>query len=326
MVHSSASWVLAPTFARVPLCAGLSPLQFMWKSALPRYAFRRVGRKAKQKLIRMIESGTVGQKLYRRVIPTLCGVLLCSGAWAQSGDAPVPLGDVARSLRKQKDQAQQQSPQPPQATVAPLPARTVIDNDNFSQVLDQAEALHITHGNFLYTFDQAGRTFQVSSPDVTCSLSFNSRAASLLSRPIVQMDLPEEEVRKLDGPAAISDQGLQVAVFNGTQWQVEEITVGVTIVRRSNPMAGYYGTGKLRPAAAETPLISEKQADTTTLYHLKASALPSATTVFKAPLTSTPASDQEWHWAIVQARGIPPKPENSALKAPLQPSNNAVIP
>ncbi len=303
----------------------------MWKSALPRYAFRRVGRKAKQKLIRMIESGTVGQKLYRRMILTLCGVLLCSGAWAQSGDAPVPLGDVARSLRKQKDQAQQQSPQQqspqrPQAAVAPLPARTVIDNDNFSQVLDQAEALHISHGNFLYTFDQAGRTFQVSSPDVTCSLSFNSRAASLLSRPIVQMDLPEEELRKLDGPAAISDQGLQVAVFNGTQWQVEEITVGVTIVRRSNPMAGYYGTGKLRPAASETPLISEKQADTTTLYHLKASALPSATTIFKVAMTSTPALDQEWHWAIVQARGIPPKPENSALKAPLQQSNNAVIP
>src|ERR1700751_3954701 len=108
----------------------------------------------------MIESGTLGQKLYRRMILTLCGVLLGSGTWAQSGDAPVPLGDVARSLRKQKEHAQQpssqpQSPQPPQANVAPLPARTVIDNDNFSQVLDQAEALHITHGNFLYTFDQA---------------------------------------------------------------------------------------------------------------------------------------------------------------------------
>ena len=289
------------------------------------------GRKAKLKLTRMIESGTLGQKLYRGMILALCGVLLCSGAWAQSGDAPVPLGDVARSLRKKKEQAkqqppQQQSSQQPQPEVAPLPARTVIDNDNFSQVLDQAEALHITHGNFLYSFDQAGRTFQVSSPDVTCSLSFNARAASLLSRPIVQMDLPEEEVRKLDGPAAISDQALQVAVFNGTQWQVEEITVGVTIVRRSNPTAGYYGTGKLRLAASETPLLSEKQADLTTLYHLKATALPSATTLFKASLNVTPAPDQEWHWSIVQARGIPPKPENSALKAPLQQNNNAVIP
>ena len=273
-----------------------------------------------EELIRMIESGTLGQRLYRGVILALCGVLFCSGGWAQSDDTPVPLGDVARTLRKKKEQ-----PQPSQPA-APLPARTVIDNDNFSQVLDQAETLHITHGNFLYTFDQTGRTFQVSSPDVTCSLSFNSRAASLLSRPVLQMDLPEEELRKLDGPAAISDQSLEVSVFNGTQWQLLEITVGLTMVRRPNPTAGYYGTGKLRPAASETPLVSEKPADVTTLYHLKATALPSAVTVFRAPLNSTPAPDQEWHWAIVQARGIPPKPENSVLKAPLASSNNAVIP
>jgi hypothetical protein len=274
----------------------------------------------------MIESGTLGQKLYRGMILVLCGVFFCSGGWAQSSDAPVPLGDLARSLRKKKEQPQQPSQQPSQPEAAPLPARTVIDNDNFSEVLDQAETLHITHGNFLYTFDQAGRTFQVSSPDVTCSLSFNSHAASLLSRPILQMDLPEEELRKLDGPAAISDQGLEVSVFNGTQWQLLEITVGLTIVRRPNATAGYYGTGKLRPAASETPLVSEKPADVTTLYHLKATALPSATTVFKSPLNSAPAPDQEWHWAIVQARGIPPKPENSALKAPLPQNNNAVIP
>jgi hypothetical protein len=266
----------------------------------------------------MIESGTLGQKLFRGVILAACGVLFCSGAWAQSEDKPVPLGDLARSLRKKKEQPQPEAP--------PAPARTIIDNDNFSQVLDQAEALHITHGNFLYSFDNAARTFQVSAPDVTCSLSFNSHAASLLSRPFVQMDLPEEELRKLGGPATLSEDGLQVSVFNGTQWQVEEITVGLTIVRRANPTAGYYGTGRLRPAAAETTLIAEKQADVTTLYHLKATALPSATTVFKAPLNVALAPDQEWHWAIVQARGIPPKPENSGLKMPLTPSSNAVIP
>jgi hypothetical protein len=269
----------------------------------------------------MTGPGTLGQKLYRGTILAICGVLLSCGAWAQSEDQPVPLGDVARSMRKKKEQAQQPKPEAP-----PAPVRTVIDNDNFSQVLDQAEALHITHGNFLYSFDSAARTFQVSSPDVTCSLSFNSHAASLLSRPFVQMDLPEEELRKLGGPAAISDDSLQVSVFNGTQWQVEEITVGLTIVQRTNPAAGYYGTGRLRPAASETTLVAEKQPDVTTLYHLKATALPSATTVFKAPLNSALAPDQEWHWAIVQARGVPPKPENSALKMPLAPISNAVIP
>jgi hypothetical protein len=266
----------------------------------------------------MIESGTLGQKLCRALILGVCGLLLSGCAWAQSEEAPVPLGDLARSLRKKKAE--------PKPDAAPAPAHTIIDDDNFSQVLDQAETLHITHGNFLYSFDGAGRTFQVSSPDVTCSLSFNSRAVSLLSRPFVQMDLPEEELRKLEGPATIGDDGLQVAVFNGTQWRVEEITVGLTIVRRANPTAGYYGSASLRPATSETSVVAQRAPDVTTLHHLKATAPPSATTVFKAPLNVTPAADEEWHWAIVQAKGIPPKPEDSALKMPLAPTSNAVIP
>ncbi len=266
----------------------------------------------------MSKSGTLGQKLYRGLILAVCGALFCGGAWAQSEDAPTPLGDVARSLRKKKEE--------PKPEAAAAPARTIIDNDNLSQVMDDVETHHITHGNFLYSFDGAGRTFQVSAPDVTCSLSFNSHSASLLSRPLVQMDLPEEDVRKLDGPATINDEGLQVSVFNGTQWRVEEIIVGLTVVRRTNSAAGYYGAAQLRPAASETTVVAEKQSDLTTLYHLKATALPAATTVFKAPLSTALAPDEEWHWAIVQAKGIPPKPENSALKMPLAPTSNAVIP
>jgi hypothetical protein len=263
--------------------------------------------------MQMFESGTLGQRLYRATI-FACALVACSCALAQSDDHPTPLGDVARSLRKQKEQPQ------------PAPAHTVIDNDNFSQVLDDAETHHITSSNFVYSFDRVGRTFQVSAPDITCSLSFNAHAASLISRPYVQLDLPEEEVRKLDGPAALGDDGLEVSVFNGTQWKVEEITVGLTIVRRAAPTAGYYGSGRLMPAASETTVTAVKQPDSTKLLHLKATAQPSATTVFKAPLALTLSPDQEWHWAIVQARGYPPRPQDSALANPLAPSNNAVIP
>jgi hypothetical protein len=227
-------------------------------------------------------------------------------------------------MRKKKEQPQAQPE--PQPAPAPKVAPKIIDNDNLTQVMDEAESRHLTSTSFLYSFDGAGKTFQVSSPDVMCSLSFNGRSTSLLSRPFVQTDLPDEEVRKLNGPATINEEGLQVSVFNGTQWRVEEITVGLTIVHHENPTAGYRGSAKLIPAASETTLSAEKQPDLTTLYHLKAVALPSATVVFTAPLNTAPGPDQEWHWAIVQARGIPPRPEDSALKMPIAPSNNAVIP
>jgi hypothetical protein len=45
----------------------------------------------------------------------------------------------------------------------------------------------------------------------------------------------------------------------------------------------------------------------TVLYHLKGSAGPFSTALFKQAIGISLSSDQEWHWAIVQARGIPPK-------------------
>jgi hypothetical protein len=144
---------------------------------------------------------------------------------------------VARAFRKKKEPP----PEETQPQQQPAPAHAIIDNDNLTQVMDDAESRHLTSTSFLYSFDGAGKTFQVSSPDVMCSLSFNGRSSSLLSHPFVQTDLPDDEMRKLNGPATISEEGLQVSVFNGTQWRVEEITVGLTIVHRDNPTAGYHG-------------------------------------------------------------------------------------
>ncbi len=270
----------------------------------------------------MTESGTLGQGFYRQAILALCAFGLCFPPSLPAQESPAPLGDVARAFRKKKEPP----PEETQPQQQPAPSHAIIDNDNLTQVMDDAESRHLTSTSFLYSFDGAGKTFQVSSPDVMCSLSFNGRSSSLLSHPFVQTDLPDDEMRKLNGPATISEEGLQVSVFNGTQWRVEEITVGLTIVHRDNPTAGYHGAVKLIPAAAEIPLTVEKQPDVTTLYHLRAVALPSATVVFKSPLNTVPAPDQEWHWAIVQARGVPPRPEDSALKVPIAPSNNAVIP
>jgi hypothetical protein len=239
-------------------------------------------------------------QIFRRgILLGICG-LLASPAWAQYPEHPVPLGDLARSLRKKEKEKEKIPDQT-------APARTVIDNDNMLQVMDEVASHRLAGTSPLYSFDGAGKTFQVSSPDVTCSLSFNVNASSLLSRPLVPIVLPEDELRKLDGPATITEDGLQVSVFNGTDWQVEEITVGLTVVHRPTPIAGYYGTGKLVPAASETTVVNEKHSDVTTLHRLNGKALPFLVTVFKAPLTITLGPDEEWHWAIIQAKGVPPE-------------------
>jgi hypothetical protein len=256
----------------------------------------------------------------RLVVLVACGILLSASAWAQSEDRPVSLGDVARTLRKKKEQ-------PPTPAVTPVaPAHTIIDNDNLTQVVEEAESRHLTNTSMLYSFEGAAKMFQISSPDVTCSLSFNGHMSSLLTRPVVPIDLPDDEMRKLEGPATINEEGLQVSVFNGTRWRVEEITVGVTLVRHTNSIAAHRGLAKIVTAASETTMTSEKTADVTTLYHLKAESMPSSTTVFKAALNSALGPEEEWHWAIVQARGIPPRPEDSALSQPLSSTSDAVIP
>jgi hypothetical protein len=63
----------------------------------------------------------------------------------------------------------------------------------------------------------------------------------------------------------------------------------------------------LLPAAATPDSPSQKRSDMTVLYHLKGSASPFSSALFKQSIGISLNPDQEWHWAIVQARGIPPK-------------------
>jgi hypothetical protein len=232
------------------------------------------------------------RKFYLPLIVILLGLLLPVRGVAQSDGAEPSLGDLARSLRKGK----------------PAPEHTVIDNDNLRKVMDEVQNLKLK-GSLLFSIDGIGKKFQVSSPDVTCDLSFSASATSLLSDAYAPQDLPETELAKLDGPATITGDTLQVSVHNGTSWNIKEITVGLTILRDSGTEAARSGSARLRPAAETTTLISEKHPDVTVLYHLKGLAAPSSTTVFHETLNSAPIHDQEWHWAIVQAKGIPsPKP------------------
>jgi hypothetical protein len=67
-------------------------------------------------------------------------------------------------------------------------------------------------------------------------------------------------------------------------------------------------------AAIKDPVAAAaKPPDATTLYRVRAAAAPATTTLFRAPLESEIGADQEWHWAIVEAKGYPPQRVVSAL-------------
>jgi hypothetical protein len=227
----------------------------------------------------------------------LLGLVLPVCGVAQSDSTEPSLGDLARSLRKAKA----------------APEHTVIDNDNLHKVMDEVQNRKLS-GNLLFTFDGAGKKFQVSSPDVTCDLSFSGSATSLLSDAYAPQELPEGELAKLDGPATISGDTLQVSVHNGTGWNIKEITVGLTILRDTD--AAGSASARLIPASETTTLLSEKHPDVTVLYHLKGSAAPASTTVFHETLSAALSQDQEWHWAIVQAKGIKPQKSAASDKRP----------
>jgi hypothetical protein len=231
--------------------------------------------------------------------------------WAQDDTGDVPLGDVARSFRKK-----------------PAPQESVVDNDNLSKVVDDAETRRATGASAVFSLDAGGKSFHVSSPDVTCSLSFSAKSSSLLSDPLLLDELPRSELAKLDGPATLDGDSLQVSIHNGTSWELREVVIGLTIVRQSE--AGHatshygqesgYGQARIIPAVAgaSEPLQDsfQKQPDVTLLLRVKGSAAPSATAIYRTALNFALFPDQEWHWAIVKAKGIPPQNRPVAFPLP----------
>src|SRR5262249_11433610 len=99
------------------------------------------------------------------LVALIFAVVFSAGLFAQDSD-DVPLGDVARNMRKK-----------------PAPGKEVIDNDNLTKVMDDVESHRISRASFLYSILGGGKSFQVSAPDVTCSLSFSGNAKALLTSP-----------------------------------------------------------------------------------------------------------------------------------------------
>ncbi len=137
-------------------------------------------------------------------------------ATAQDDPDQMPLGDVARNLRKKTP-----------------PAKPVIDDDNLPQVMQQADSHHRVDSGLRFLMSGDSRGFQVSAPDVTCSLAFTANVKTLLSSQYGQMDLPPGEMAKIEGKAVVEGDALSVPVFNGTQWHLSELAVAFTVVKKA---------------------------------------------------------------------------------------------
>jgi hypothetical protein len=234
-------------------------------------------------------------------------LLLCSTAMLRAQDDETPLGDVARASRKSKPAEEQK-----------VEEQKVIDNDNFSVMMDKAESERL-NGKPVFSIDPSGKTFTMTSPDGTCSLSFDAKATALISTPYIASELPHDELLKLDGPATIHDDVLEVLLHNGTGWELKEIVVGITELRNQPGIELH--PAKLIPATDQAP--SEKLPDSTLLYHLKATGGPDSITLFRGNLLGDFSDVKDWHWSLVSARGIPPASPTAAAQ---QQPPNATMP
>ena len=229
-----------------------------------------------------------------RLALALLAVVLPACVLAQNDPNEVPLGDVARSLRK-----------------GTAPPKQVIDDDNFSQVMQQVESRKSVGSAMKFLTPDADEQLQPRKPDVTCSLSFSINAKSMAPSQYVQRDMPAIDVGKLAGPATITADDLTVSIFNGTDWHVSELAVALTVIKKDRPSEE--SLVEDAPRSAEVQMLMtpearpEKKSDTTVIYRMRAAAPPSATTVFSAPLKFNLDSGDEWHWAIVEAKGYPPQ-------------------
>jgi hypothetical protein len=244
------------------------------------------------------------------ILPLLALSLLIAPL-AAAQDDPAPLGDVARNLRKNKAQQAEQQPQQ-------QPQTTVIDNENLSQVMEDArKARPARPDKTVLSIDSSSNTVKLSAPDVTCSLSFNTRASSLIIRPVLVEDLPVADLLKLDGPGSIQDENLQIEVFNATEWDLREITIGLTLERRPGENAEMAARARVIPAAqTNAPVAVERRSDVTLLYHLKTAAKPFSKSAFRENIGITPGPDEDWRWSIIAAKGIRPVSAPASLRDP----------
>src|SRR5262249_26558861 len=214
---------------------------------------------------KFVRSGLLAMPRFSRIrvlqviaLLAVFGPLLAS---AQDDPDEIPLGGVARNLRKKTP-----------------PAKPVIDDDNLSQVMQEADAHHEFGSGLRFLMSGSRRGFNVEAPDVTCSLSFTANVKSLLSGQYAEMEVPPSEMSKVEGKAVVEGDALTIPVFNGTQWHLSELTIAFTVIRKGRSGFGQAGRdlSSIDPIVQELPgdafaqVRPEKKADLTVIYRMRA--------------------------------------------------------
>lgn len=279
-------------------------------------------------LLRSLGSGSLASMFQLFGIRLLVMIALLAALWplsvkAQDDRDQIPLGDLARNLRKKTP-----------------PAKAVIDDDNLPQVMQEADTHHDLGRGLHFLMSDKRSGFQVEAPDVTCSLSFTANAKFLLAGQYAEMELPPGEMVKIEGKAVVEGDAFTVPVFNATQWHLSEITVAFTVLRKRkanggemDPSLSSTDPAQIAPVTPDLEVDAfqqvrpERRPDTTLIYRMRAAALPWSNAVFSTPLNMELAPGEEWHWAIVQAKGYPPEPYVSSAKPSLtQPKSQESMP
>ncbi len=236
----------------------------------------------------------------RQIFVLLLALCLPAFVCAQE-DQPPSLGEVAREARKVKP------PENPSGN-----DQKVIDNDNFAAVLDEAEAAHLT-GKPVFSIDRSGSAFRMTSPDGTCSLSFDAKATALISSSFVSTDLPQDELLKLEGHALIHDDVVEISIHNGTRWELRELVIGLTVLQFQSAIQ--IDASSAEPKIVSDPTWTGKRPDSTAIYHLRGSLSANSngtlTAILGADSNVSVSGSADWHWALVSARGIPPASQGS---------------
>jgi len=236
----------------------------------------------------------------RQIFVLLLALCLPAFVCAQE-DQPPSLGEVAREARKVKP------PENPSGN-----DQKVIDNDNFAAVLDEAEAAHLT-GKPVFSIDRSGSAFRMTSPDGTCSLSFDAKATALISSSFVSTDLPQDELLKLEGHALIHDDVVEISIHNGTRWELRELVIGLTVLQFQSAIQ--IDASSAEPKIVSDPTWTGKRPDSTAIYHLRGSVSANSngtlTAILGADSNVSVSGSADWHWALVSARGIPPASQGS---------------